>query len=314
MASVQHTGRSRLTRTSAFFFRHPRLKLVFALLPPVAWMVVIYLASLSVLLATAFWSQDELSGKIIHSFTLDNFKQIWQDPVNRTIIMRTLLTALAVTAIDIVLAFPLAYYMARVASRHLRALLIIGILMPLWSSYLIKVYTWRLITAQDGALNWALGKVGLGPIHIAYTQTAVVIVFVYLWLPYMVLPIYAALERIPNSVLEASGDLGARAWPTFRRVVLPPARRGGRLDLHLLADPGRLHRPRPDRGRPPVHRQRDLLLPGPGQRPAVRGGDDVRADRDHHRLPAAREAARRIRGAMTIDSTSCGADPMEPTV
>jgi putative spermidine/putrescine transport system permease protein len=223
MASVQHTGRSRLTRTSAFFFRHPRLKLIFALLPPVAWMVVIYLASLSVLLATAFWSQDELSGKIIHSFTLDNFKQIWQDPVNRTIIMRTLLTALAVTAIDIVLAFPLAYYMARVASRHLRALLIIGILMPLWSSYLIKVYTWRLITAQDGALNWALGKVGLGPIHIAYTQTAVVIVFVYLWLPYMVLPIYAALERIPNSVLEASGDLGARAWPTFRRVVLPLA-------------------------------------------------------------------------------------------
>ena len=131
--------------------------------------------------------------------------------------------AAAVTVACALIAFPLAYFMVRVASPRLRALLVVGTLMPLWSSYLIKVYTWRLITANDGALNWALGKIGLGPIDIVYTYTAMLIVYVYLWLPYMVLPIFAALERIPDSLLEASGDLGGRGAMTLRKVILPLA-------------------------------------------------------------------------------------------
>jgi putative spermidine/putrescine transport system permease protein len=209
--------------TASFLHRHPRLRLLFLLLPPLAWLAIIYLAALAVLMATAFWTQDELSGRIVHTFTLDNFRELRDQTVNRTIITRTVAMAAVVTLLCAVIAFPLAYYMARIASRRVRALLFVGVLMPLWSSYLIKVYTWRLITAHDGALNWSLGKVGLGSANLVYTNKAVAIVFVYLWLPYMVLPIYAALERIPPSLLEASSDLGGRAGMTFRRVVLPLA-------------------------------------------------------------------------------------------
>jgi putative spermidine/putrescine transport system permease protein len=121
------------------------------------------------------------------------------------------------------LAFPLAYYMARIASRRTRALLFVGVLMPLWSSYLIKAYTWRLMTGEGGTINWALDKLHLGPIDIAFTTTAMWLAFTYIWLPYMVLPIYAALERIPGSLIEASGDLGGRAGRTFRSVIVPLA-------------------------------------------------------------------------------------------
>ena len=131
--------------------------------------------------------------------------------------------AVAVTITDAVLAFPLAYYMVRLASPKMRALLFVGVLMPLWSSYLIKAYTWRLITLQNGPLNWSLGKVGLGPYDIAYSYTAMWLAFSYMWLPYMVLPVYAALERVPGSFLEASSDLGGRAWITFRKVIWPLA-------------------------------------------------------------------------------------------
>jgi putative spermidine/putrescine transport system permease protein len=131
--------------------------------------------------------------------------------------------ALLVTLTDMLLAFPLAYYMVRVASRRTRSLLFLGVLMPLWSSYLIKAYTWRLMTGDAGTINWAFDKVGVGPFHIAYTTTAMWLAFSYIWLPYMVLPIYAALERIPGSLLEASSDLGGRAGRTFRSVILPLA-------------------------------------------------------------------------------------------
>jgi putative spermidine/putrescine transport system permease protein len=131
--------------------------------------------------------------------------------------------AIAVTIADALLAFPLAYYMVRFASRRMRALLFIGVLMPLWSSYLIKAYTWRLITQQDGPINWTLAKVGLGPIDISFSYLAMWLAFSYLWLPYMVLPVYAALERVPASYLEASADLGGRAWITFRKVIWPLA-------------------------------------------------------------------------------------------
>ncbi|HEX2587606.1 MAG TPA: ABC transporter permease [Gaiellales bacterium] len=210
-------------RVSAFLYRRRWLKLVLLLIPPFGWMVVVYLAALAVLLATAFWQQDVLSGKIIHTFTTDNIQYIRNDPTIRKVTRDTVQMAVIVTITDILLAFPLAYYMVRIASRRTRALLLVGVLMPLWSSYLIKAYTWRLMTGDKGTINWALGQVGLGPLHIAFTQTAMWLAFSYIWLPYMVLPVYAALERIPNSLIEASEDLGGRAWRTLRSVVLPLA-------------------------------------------------------------------------------------------
>jgi putative spermidine/putrescine transport system permease protein len=210
-------------RLSAFFYRRRWLKLFTLLVPPLGWMVVVYLAALAVLLATAFWQQDVLSGKIIHTFTWANIQYIRHDPTIHKVTRDTVQMAVLVTITDIVLAFPLAYYMVRIASRRTRALLFVGVLMPLWSSYLIKAYTWRLMTGDDGTINWALAKVGLGPLHIAFTQTAMWLAFSYIWLPYMVLPIYAALERIPNSLIEASGDLGGRAWRTLRSVIMPLA-------------------------------------------------------------------------------------------
>jgi putative spermidine/putrescine transport system permease protein len=210
-------------RISAFFFRRRWLRVLTLLIPPVGWLLVIYIASLVVLLATAFWQQDVLSGQIVHTFTTDNLKTLRTDPVIRAVTRRTVQMAVLVTLTDIALAFPLAYYMARIASRHMRALLFVGVLMPLWSSYLIKAYTWRLMTGDAGTINWALEKVGLGPVHIAFSQTAMWLAFSYIWLPYMVIPIYAALERIPPSLIEASSDLGGRAWRTLRIVILPLA-------------------------------------------------------------------------------------------
>ncbi|HYX84233.1 MAG TPA: ABC transporter permease [Gaiellales bacterium] len=210
-------------RLSAYLYRRRPVKLLLLLTPPLGWILLVYIAALAVLLFTSLWIEDELSGRIIHTYTLDNFRQLWNDHTNWIITRNTLVMAIVVTITDAVLAFPLAYYMVRMASTRMRAFLFVGVLMPLWSSYLIKAYTWRLITAQDGPINWALGKVGLGPYHIAYTYTAMWLAFTYLWLPYMVLPVYAALERVPASFLEASSDLGGRAWITFRKVVWPLA-------------------------------------------------------------------------------------------
>jgi putative spermidine/putrescine transport system permease protein len=210
-------------RLSAYLYRRRPLKLLLLLAPPLGWILIVYIAALAVLLLTSLWVEDELSGRIIHTYTLDNFRQLWDQPANRIITRNTLVMAIVVTITDAVLAFPLAYYMVRMASPRIRALLFVGVLMPLWSSYLIKAYTWRLITSQDGPLNWALGKVGLGPLDIAFSYTAMWLAFSYLWLPYMVLPVYAALERVPSSFLEASADLGGRAWITFRKVIWPLA-------------------------------------------------------------------------------------------
>jgi putative spermidine/putrescine transport system permease protein len=210
-------------RLSAFLYRRRPLKLALLLAPPLGWIVVVYLAALAVLLITSLWVEDELSGRVLHTYTFQNFRQLWNDPVNRIIVRNTVGMAIAVTVTCAAMAFPLAYYMVRLASARMRALLFVGVLMPLWSSYLIKAYTWRLITEQNGPINWTLGKVGLGPYHIAFTYTAMWLAFTYMWLPYMVLPVYAALERVPASFLEASSDLGGRAWMTFRKVIWPLA-------------------------------------------------------------------------------------------
>ena len=175
--------------------------------------------SLVVLFVSAFWQLDEFSGEIVKEPTFDNFKLLWENDVYRTIAFRTIGIAALVTVTDAILAFPIAFFMAKVASRRMRGLLVVGILMPLWASYLVKVYAWRVILSEEGILNWALGPLGIkGP---GFGFVATWLVFSYLWLPYMILPIYAGLERIPASMIDASGDLGGRPPVTFRRVVLP---------------------------------------------------------------------------------------------
>ncbi len=198
-----------------------RLQVGALLAGPVGWLVIGYLGSLALLLVAAFWSVDPLSGLTVKEFTLENFEALVNEPVYRDIAWRTIRTALLVTITDAVIAFPIAFYMAKVASRRGKALLVIAILLPLWSSYLVKVYAWRTLLSANGAINWALEPIGLhGP---GYGTTAVWLVFSYLWLPFMILPIYAGLERIPNSLISASEDLGASPFTTFRRVILPLA-------------------------------------------------------------------------------------------
>jgi len=210
-----------LRRAASALHRHPRLRLVLLLAAPMLVLVVVYLGALAVLLVSAFWSTDTFTGDIVKSFTLDNFRDVVTSSTYRTVIVRTVLVALAVTVICAVLAFPMAFYMAKVASPRARRLLVVAVLTPLWASYLVKAYAWRSMLAGDGVVNWALAPFGLrGP---GFGLPATVIVLSYLWLPFMVLPVYAGLERLPDSLLEASGDLGAKAGRTFRSVVLPLA-------------------------------------------------------------------------------------------
>ena len=198
-----------------------RVQLGLLLSGPLGWLAVAYLGSLVVLFISAFWRLDDFSGEIVKQPTFDNFKLLWENDVYRRIAFRTIGIAALVTVTDALLAFPIAFFMAKVASRRMRGLLVVGILMPLWASYLVKVYAWREILAEDGILNWALSPLGIkGP---GFGFVATWLVFSYLWLPYMILPIYAGLERIPPSMLDASGDLGGRPGTTFRRVVLPLA-------------------------------------------------------------------------------------------
>jgi putative spermidine/putrescine transport system permease protein len=210
-------------RLSAALWRRPWLRALALLLPPLGWMAVFYLAALAVLFVSAFWTIDSFTGKLIHVWTWSNFDSVVHDPTYRRIAFRTIWMAAAVTVTDALVAFPFAYYMARIASPRTRAVLFVLVLLPLWSSYLARIYAWRLILNHDGALNWSLGKLGLPEQGWAFTSVAMWIVFSYIWLPFMILPVYAALERIPDSYLEASRDLGARGWTTLRRVILPLA-------------------------------------------------------------------------------------------
>ena len=214
--------RARL-RLSAALWRRPWLKLGLLLAAPVLAFAVVYLGALVSLFISAFWSIDAFTAAVIHTWTLDNFNTLWNDHTYWRITGRTIGIAAAVTVTDAVLAFPLAYFMARLATPRLRALLFIAVLLPLWSSYLVRIYAWRTILAKNGALNWFLNGIGLPDTGLAYTNTAMWIVFSYVWLPFMVLPVYAALERIPQSYLEASQDLGARTFRSFRTIILPLA-------------------------------------------------------------------------------------------
>jgi len=204
-------------------WRFPWLRPVLLLTPPMAWFVLVYLASLVLLLITAFWSIDPFTTQIVQVWNTNNFQTILSNPTYRTIIGRTAGLAALVTITDIVLAFPLAYYMAKVASRRVQNLLFAAVLLPLWASYLARVYAWILILNHTGVLNWSLQSIGLPAANIGYTNTAMWLVFSYIWLPFMIIPTYAALERVPDSLLEAAADLGARRWRTTLDVVLPLA-------------------------------------------------------------------------------------------
>jgi putative spermidine/putrescine transport system permease protein len=220
-AAVRPDVDVRWPRVSAALWRRPWARATLLLTPALAWFVLIYLAALVVLLITAFWRINAFTTNIERVWNLGNFTLIFENSAYRDIVLRTVGMAAGVTVVDAIIAFPFAYYMARVAGRRTRTVLFVAILLPLWASYLAKVYAWLLIFTHDGLLNWTLGKVGIGPVNLIYTNWAVFIVFCYVWLPFMIIPVYAALERIPPSQIEASQDLGARTWRTLRLVILP---------------------------------------------------------------------------------------------
>jgi putative spermidine/putrescine transport system permease protein len=206
-------------RLSTLFFRHEWLRLGGLLAAPLGWLVVIYLGSLFLLLLASFWGTEPFTSEVVHTWTLDNFKQLFEEPVYRNVAVRTVSMAIYVTVADVVLAFPLAYYMARVASPRMRNILVVAVLTPLAASYLVKAYIWRTMLGQQGIINWLLSPFGL-EIH-GKSSFGLWLAFTYLWLPFMILPIYAGLERISHSLLEASADLGARSLRTFWKVTVP---------------------------------------------------------------------------------------------
>ena len=220
-SSVPAVEPGRRRRLAGWLHARPRTQLRLLLLAPLAWMVLVYLGSLFVLLLSAFWDTDSFTGQVQpFQWSLDAFESIATNPVYRTIAVRTVTVAVAVTVTDALLAIPIAYYMARVASRRTRRILVIAVLMPLWAAYLVKVYAWRTILQENGFLEWILTPLGINAPGLGQILNAW-LVLSYLWLPYMVLPVYAGFERIPSSLLEASADLGGRGWTTFRRVIMP---------------------------------------------------------------------------------------------
>jgi putative spermidine/putrescine transport system permease protein len=222
-------------RISTYLYHRPRLVLTLLLGPPLIYMVTVYLGSLSNLLVYSFYSIDDFTGLIVKELTLRTYGQTL-NPANRDIFIRTATMAAAVTVTDAVIAFPLAYYIAKFSSPRWKPWWIIGITLPLWSSYLVRVYAWKLILAKegifsyfinilhlDGVISWLLSFDAIGGSSLALSPIGMYIVFVYIWLPYMIIPIQTALERVPNSLIEASGDLGAKPLQTFRTVTFPLA-------------------------------------------------------------------------------------------
>jgi putative spermidine/putrescine transport system permease protein len=224
-----------LRRVSDALMARRGLFLLLLLAPPLLWLGVVYLGALFALLAQSFFSIDEYSGTIVYEPTLKTFSELLQ-PANFDIIVRTLVVSAVVTLLATAVAFPIAYYAWRYARGRVKALFYVAVMMPLWSSYLVKVYAWKLLLAKEGAVGWFMHAAGLsvvldswlaapivgGP-SLSVSYTGMVLVFLYLWTPFMVLPVQAALERVPVSLIEASGDLGASPGQTFRNVVFPLA-------------------------------------------------------------------------------------------
>ena len=235
MSSISTNPPSLTGRISDVLWRKPKLLLALLLLPPLLWLGVIYIGSLIALLVQSFFSIDEFSGLIRYEFTLKTYGELFR-PANYDIIIRTVLMASSVTVAAAIVAFPIAYYAARYARGRMKALFYIGVMLPLWSSYLVKVYAWKLILAKEGIVTWMVDSVGLGFLLEALLRIPVIggnslsvsyigtfLVFLYVWLPFMILPVQAALERVPGNLLEASSDLGASSRQTFRHVIVPLA-------------------------------------------------------------------------------------------
>ena len=223
------------SRLSTYLYRHPLLLLLLLLTPPLLWLGIIYLGALFALLMQSFFSIDEFTGLIKYQFTLRTYLELFS-PANMDIVLRTVLMAASVTFASALIAFPIAYYMARYAHGQVKALLYLAVMLPLWSSYLVRVYSWKLILAKEGILNWVFAKLHLmwfmdgllslpvvGGTSLSVSYLGTFLVFLYIWMPYMVLPIQASLERVPASLIEVSSDLGARPGQTFRKVILPLA-------------------------------------------------------------------------------------------
>jgi len=210
-------------RLGGALWRRPWLKGVALLSPPVLGFLLVYVAALVALFVYSFWTVDPFTSLTVHNWNLDNFRELWHGATYHHVALRTISIAAAVTITDAIIAFPFAYFMARLATPRVRAMLFVLVLLPLWSSYLVRVYAWKVILAQDGILNWSLEQIGLPGANLGYSNTAMWLVFTYIWLPFMILPVYAALERIPHSYIEASRDLGGGGFTTLRRVILPLA-------------------------------------------------------------------------------------------
>ena len=204
---------------SSFLHRYVGFRLALLLSAPLFWLGLVYVAALAALLITAFWTVDTFTGQVKIEWTLDNIITVVTGSLYQTVTLRTLGVALLVTVIDIAIALPIAFYMAKIASPRVRRILVIAILMPLWASYLVKAYAWRSVLSQDGIMDWLTAP--FGGSSPGYGLTAAIMTLSYLWLPYVIMPIYAGLERVPDSLLEASGDLGASSWRTFRSIVMP---------------------------------------------------------------------------------------------
>ena len=199
--------------------RRPRLRLGLLLTAPLFWLGLVYIAALAALLITALWTVDSFTGVISQTWTLDNIITVLTGSLYQTVTLRTVGVALLVTVVDILIALPIAFFMAKVASTRMQRILVIAVLMPLWASYLVKAYAWRSVLSNGGILEWAVAP--FGGESPGYGLPATVLTLAYLWLPYVILPIYAGLERVPDSLLEASSDLGAKTWRTLTSIVLP---------------------------------------------------------------------------------------------
>ena len=224
-----------LNRLSTYFYLRPKVVLALLLLPPLLWFLVVYIGSLITMLINSFFYFDGFTGQVVHEFTLNTYAKLL-DPTNLQIFQRTTLMAASVTVACVMIAFPLSYYMARFASQRMKTFLYLAVTLPLWSSYVVRVYSWKLLLAQEGIISWFAGIIHMswlldlflklpvigGP-SLSVSATGIFLVFVYIWLPYMILPIQTALERVPKSLMEASSDLGASPAQTFRTVLLPLA-------------------------------------------------------------------------------------------
>jgi putative spermidine/putrescine transport system permease protein len=235
MVSVSAERSGALTGVSDFFFRRAGLLTLVLLLPPLLWIGIVYVGSLFALLLQSFYSLDEFSGTVLHEFTLATYSQLFEQ-ANFEIIVRTVTMSTLVTFASAAIAFPIAYFAARYAKGTLKALFYLAVMMPLWSSYLVKVYAWKLILAKEGIITWIAEQLHLGWMldgilslqtiggpSLSFSYIGTFLVFVYIWLPYMILPTQAALERVPKNFIEAAADLGANPGQTFRTVILPLA-------------------------------------------------------------------------------------------